>query len=200
MPWNNGGVTDTRRAPLVLLSACVFFAICTEMLPVGLLPEIGRGLGVSASAAGVLLSLYAVLVAVMSVPIAAVAERWSRRLVLAVLLGAYTLSNVVFAVAPDYPVAVVARTIGGLAHAGFFAVAVAAAVTLVPAARSGLAITVVMVGNALALLFGVPLGTALGTALVWRWAFVVLATALAGLPRAGGPRAAGGGPPPGAGP
>jgi DHA1 family inner membrane transport protein len=174
-------VTDARRAPLVLLSACVFFAVCTEMLPVGLLPEIGRGLGVSSSAAGVLVSLYAVLVAIMSVPIAAVAERWPRRVVLAVLLGAYTLSNVVFAAAPDYAVAVVARTIGGLAHAGFFAVAVAAAVSLVDPARSGRAVTVVMIGNALALLFGIPLGTVLGTALGWRWAFVVLAAVLGGL-------------------
>jgi MFS transporter, DHA1 family, inner membrane transport protein len=172
---------DTRRAPLVLLAACVFFAICTEMLPVGLLPEIGRGLGVTSSAAGVLVSLYAVLVAVMSVPIAAVAERWPRRVVLAVLLGAYTLSNVVFAVAPDYAVAVVARTIGGVAHAGFFAVAVAAAVSLVDPARPGRAVTVVMAGNGLALLFGVPLGTVLGTALGWRWAFVVLAAALGAL-------------------
>src|SRR5690242_518486 len=171
--------TRGHRAPLVLLAGCVFFAICTEMLPVGLLPEIGRGLHVSASAAGVLVSVYAVLVAVMSVPIAALAERWPRRTVVAVLLGAYTLSNLVFASAPDYAVAVVARTIGGLAHAGFFAVAVAAAVSLVDAAQSGRAIAVVMIGNALALVFGVPVGTMLGTALGWRWSFVVLAAALA---------------------
>ena len=162
----------------MLLAVCVFFAICTEMLPVGLLPEIGAGLGVSSSAAGVLVSLYAVLVAVASVPIAALAQRWPRRAVLAVLLGAYALSNLVFAAAPDYAVAVVARTIGGLAHAGFFAVAVAAAVSLVDASASGRAVTVVMIGNALALVFGVPLGTVLGTALGWRWAFVVLAAAL----------------------
>jgi DHA1 family inner membrane transport protein len=145
------------------------------------LPEIGRGLGVSSSSAGLLVSLYAVLVAVMTVPIAAVAERWSHRVVLVVLLGAYTVSNLAFAAAPDYPVAAVARAIGGLAHAGFFAVAVAAAVSLVEPARSGRAVTVVMVGNALALVLGVPLGTILGTALGWRWAFVVLAAALAAL-------------------
>jgi len=175
------GTTRGHRAPLVLLAGCVFFAICTEMLPVGLLPEIGSGLGVSPSAAGVLVSIYAVLVAVMSVPIAAVAERWPRRTVLGALLGAYTLSNVVFAVAPDYAVAVVARTIGGLAHAGFFAVSVAAAVSLVDARHSGRAIAVVMIGNALALVFGVPVGTILGTALGWRWAFVVVAAALGAL-------------------
>ena len=171
-------VTNGHRAPLVLLAACVFFAISTEMLPVGLLPEIGRGLHVSSSAAGVLVSVYAVLVAVLSVPIAALAERWPRRTVLAVLLGAYTLSNIVFAAAPDYAVAVVARTIGGVAHAGFFAVSVAAAVSLVDITQSGRAIAVVMVGNALALVFGVPVGTLLGTALGWRWAFAVLAVAL----------------------
>jgi predicted MFS family arabinose efflux permease len=174
-------VWDPRRASLVLLAAGVFLAVCTEMLPVGLLPEIGRGLDVSSSGAGVLVSLYAVLVTVMSVPIAALVERWERRVVLAALLGAYTLSNLLFAMAPDYAVAVVARTIGGLAHAGFFAVAVAAAVSLVDAASSGRAVTVVMIGNALALVFGVPLGTVLGTALGWRWAFVVLAAALGGL-------------------
>ncbi len=174
----NRAASTAHRAPLVLLAACVFFAISTEMLPVGLLPEIGRGLGVSSSAAGVLVSVYAVLVAVLSVPIAALAERWPRRAVLAVLLGAYTVSNIVFAAAPDYAVAVVARTIGGIAHAGFFAVSVAAAVSLVDATRSGRAIAVVMVGNALALVFGVPVGTLLGTALGWRWAFAVLAVAL----------------------
>ena len=158
---------------------CVFAAICTEVLPVGLLPEIGRGLRVSPASAGLLVSIYAVLVAVMSVPIAAIAERWPRRNVLGVLLGAYALSNLCFAVAPNYAVALVARTVGGLAHAGFFAVSVAAAVSLVDAPRSGRAVAVIMVGNALALVLGVPLGTVLGTALGWRWAFVVLASATA---------------------
>lgn len=172
-------MTNARRGPLILLAVCIFTAICTEMLPVGLLPEIGRGLHVSPASAGLLVSLYAVLVVVMSVPIAAVAERWPRRVVLVGLLAAYALSNLGFAVAPDYAVALVARTIGGLAHAGFFAVSVAAAVSLVDAARSGRAVAVVMVGNALALVLGVPLGTVLGTALGWRWAFAALALAMA---------------------
>jgi DHA1 family inner membrane transport protein len=116
----------------------------------------------------------------MSVPMAAVAVRWPRRLVVTGLLGAYCLSNVVFAAAPNYAVAMAARVLGGLAHAGFFAVAVATAVSLVDRARSGRVIAVLMVGNALALLGGVPLGTILGTALGWRWTFALLA-ALTGL-------------------
>jgi len=172
-------VTVSRRAPLALLSAGIFLAVSTEMLPVGLLPEIGRGLGVSPSATGVLVSLYAVLVAVTTVPIAAFVGRWPRRTVLAVLLGAYLVSNLLFAAAPGYAVAVVARTIGGLAHAGFFAVAVAAGVSLVEPARAGRAVAVMGFGNGLALVFGVPLGTLLGTAVGWRWSFVILAVLLA---------------------
>ena len=172
---------DLPKAPLALLATCVFFAICTEMLPVGLLPQIAAGLGISASTAGILVSSYAVIVAIMSVPIAALVERWPRRRVLAVLLSTYAVSNVIFAAAPNDAVAMVARVIGGVAHAGFFAVAIAAAVSFVDAASSGRAIAVVLTGNALALVFGVPLGTVLGTALGWRWAFVVIAVALGGL-------------------
>lgn len=171
-------MTDSRRTPLVLLSAGVFLAVSTEMLPVGLLPEIGLGLGVSAARTGLLVSLFAVLVALTTVPIAAFVQRWPRRTVLAALLGVYTLSNVVFALAPGYGVALVARALGGLAHAGFFAVAVATAVSLVDAERAGRAVALLGAGNALALVFGVPLGTALGSAVGWRWAFVVLAVAL----------------------
>ena len=171
-------MSDSRRAPLVLLSAGVFLAVSTEMLPVGLLPEIGQGLDVSPAQTGLLVSLFAVLVALTTVPIAAVVQRWPRRAVLAGLLGAYTVSNVVFALAPGYGVALLARAIGGLAHAGFFAVAVATAVSLVDAERAGRAVALLGAGNALALVFGVPLGTALGSAVGWRWAFVVLAVAL----------------------
>lgn len=169
----------THLGSLILLAVGVFFAICTEMLPVGLLPDIGAGLGVSDARTGLLVSLYAVLVAVASVPIAGIAERWPRRSVITVLLAVYAVSNLIFGIAPGYPVAIVARAIGGLAHAGFFSVAIAAAVALVDAAHSGRALAFVMIGNALALVFGVPVGTLLGGAFGWRWAFLLLAAVLA---------------------
>ena len=100
-------MTSARCGPMTLgCRWCVFAAICTEVLPVGLLPEIGRGLRVSAGTAGLLVSIYAVLVAVMSVPIAALAERWPRRIVLAGAVGRVRAEQrLSFAVAPDYAVA-----------------------------------------------------------------------------------------------
>ena len=165
---------ETRQLPvarLVLLAATTFAAVTTEMLPVGLLPSISAGLGVSESKVGLLVSSYAAVVAVGSIPMAALLERLPRRPVLAVLLASYAVSNAVFAASGSYGLALAARLVAGLAHAAFFAVVVSAAVALVPRPRAGRAVAGVMSGVTVALAVGVPAGTALGTAFGWRWVF-----------------------------
>lgn len=172
------------RLALTLMAAAVFAAITTEVLPVGLLPIISRDLKTSESNVGLLVSAYAVIVAVGSIPLAALVVRWPRRRVLCVLLVTYSLSNAVMASSHDYWVALAARLLGGVAHAGFFGAVFAAAVSIVPPAKTGKAVAFVGAGTVLALAFGVPLGTALGTTLGWRWAFTgcaLLMAVLAGL-------------------
>jgi MFS transporter, DHA1 family, inner membrane transport protein len=164
---------------LLVMATAVLVAITTELLPVGLLPVIGRDLHASDSRTGLLVSAYALVVAVGAVPAAAVSARWPRRRVLGLLLLTYAASNALMAAAPDYAVALVARLIGGVAHAGFFTTIFAAAIAAVPRSRSGRAIAFVSSGSALGLCLGVPLGTALGTAAGWRWAFVGCAVAMA---------------------
>jgi DHA1 family inner membrane transport protein len=165
-------------ALLVLLAAATFGAVTTEMLPVGLLPSISAGLGVSESKVGLLVSGYAAVVAVGSIPMAALLERLPRRPVLAALLAGYAVSNAVFAASGSYGLALAARLVAGLAHAAFFAVVVSTAVALVPRPRAGRAVAVVMSGTTLALAVGVPAGTALGTAFGWRWVFAGSAAGL----------------------
>lgn len=164
---------------LLVMAAAVLVAITTELLPVGLLPVIGRDLHAGDSQTGLLVSAYAVVVAIGAIPAAAVSARWPRRRVLGLLLLTYAASNAMMAAAPDYAVALCARLIGGFAHAGFFTTIFAAAIAAVPRARSGRAIAFVSSGTALGLCFGVPLGTAVGTAIGWRWAFVGCAVAMA---------------------
>jgi MFS transporter, DHA1 family, inner membrane transport protein len=175
---------ESERVPtpygvLLVMATAVLVAITTELLPVGLLPQIGRDLHASDSQTGLLVSAYALVVALGSVPMAVLTVRWPRRRVLGCLLLAYALSNVVMAAAPDYAVALVARLIGGAAHAGFFTAIFAAAITAVPRDRAGQAMAFVSGGTALGLSCGVPLGTALGTAVGWRWAFLACAVAMA---------------------
>lgn len=166
---------------LGLFTAATFAAITTEMLPVGLLRLMSEDLGVSDSRTGLLVSAYAVVVAVASIPLTAVVARWPRRTVLVLLLVGYAVSNLALAATDEWWVALACRVLAGLAHAGFFSVVVGAAVGMVPPDRLGRAVAAVSAGNALALLGGVPLGTALGTAVGWRWSFVVAALVLLGL-------------------
>lgn len=170
---------DTMPVAVVsVLAAAVFVAVTTEVLPVGLLPDIGAGLHTSQSRVGLLVSAYAVVVALGAIPLAALAVRWPRRQVLCGLLSLYAISNVVTAGAGEYWVAFAARVLGGLAHAGFFSVVFAVAVDVAPRGRQGRSMAAVSAGAALGLALGVPLGTALGTAFGWRWAFASCAGAM----------------------
>lgn len=169
----------SRRGPAIaLLSATLFAAVTTEMLPVGLLPQLTRAFGVDEAGIGWWVSAYALVVAVGAIPLTAFLSRFPRRTALVALLLAYALSNVVVVLAPGYTWALLARLIGGLAHAGIFTVVVATAVGLVSPARAGRALVVVNGGVTMALTAGVPLGTAVGTALGWRWAFGLVAALL----------------------
>ncbi|MDQ2846063.1 MAG: MFS transporter [Actinomycetota bacterium] len=161
-----------------MLAAAVFAAICTEVLPVGLLPQISRGLQTSESRVGLLVSAYAVVVAIGSIPLTALVARWPRRHVLCTLLCLYALSNAALASTNNYWFALCSRLLGGLAHAGFFSLVIAAAVSIVAPAKAGKAVALVLGGNVLALALGVPLGTALGTAIGWRWAFACAAAVM----------------------
>ena len=166
---------------IAVLTVAMFAAVTAETLPVGLLPMIARGLSTSESQVGLLVSAYAVVVAVASLPLTALLARWPRRRALTVLLLGYAAGNAVFAVTSDYRVALAARLLAALAHAGFFSVAVGVAVSLVPPARAGRVTAVVFSGLTIAFAAGVPAGTALGTAVGWRWAFAGIAAVLVSL-------------------
>jgi predicted MFS family arabinose efflux permease len=160
---------------LVALTLATFLAVTTEMLPVGLLPAIGSTMGVSNSITGLLVTVYAFMVAALAVPLTLWTARLSRKGLLLGTLVAYTLSNVVVAVAPNFAVLAAGRAFGGIAHALFFSVSIGYASRLVKPAYTGRALALVTAGASAGFVFGVPLSTSLGTALGWRAAFGVLA-------------------------
>src|SRR5580692_6727475 len=102
------------RVGLITLSLSAYAAVTTEMAPVGLLPEIGHAFGVAESTAGLLVSLYAVLVAVLAVPLALATRRVPGKRLLLLAMSSYTVSNVIAALAPSLAVLAVGRAIGGV--------------------------------------------------------------------------------------
>ena len=83
---SDGGL-GPARAGLLVLAVAVFAAVTTELAPVGLLPQISSAFDVSTSVTGLLVSAYAVMVTVLSVPLALVTRRLPRKPVLLVTPG-----------------------------------------------------------------------------------------------------------------
>lgn len=157
------------------LAGCL--AVTTEMLPVGLLPSIGDAFGVSASTTGLLVTVFAGMVAVFSVPLTLVTRHLPRKPLILATVAAYLVSNVVIVCAPVFAVVAAGRVIGGISHALFFAVCIGYVPRLVEHGQVGRGLAIVGGGTTAGFVLGVPLSTALGTAVGWRDAFLVLAAA-----------------------
>lgn len=181
MPTTSIDVTDTRQgvrqnAPALLtLAIAGFLAVTTEMLPVGLLPAIGDAFGVADSVTGLLITVFAVMVAVFAVPLTIATKRIARKRLILVTVVGYLISNVMIAVAPSFAVVAAGRVVGGLSHALFFSVCIGYVPRLVEHGQIGRGLAVVAGGTTAGFVLGVPLSTALGSALGWRNAFAVLA-------------------------
>ncbi|GAA1964142.1 MFS transporter [Agromyces allii] len=177
--WRPGTVREAAGG-IVALTIATFLAVTTEMLPVGVLPAMGAELGVTESIAGLLVTVYAFMVAVLAVPLTLWTRRLPRKGLLLATLAAYTAGNVVVALAPTFAVVAAGRAIGGVAHALFFSLSIAYGSRLVHADFTGRALALVTAGASAGFVLGVPLSTSLGTAVGWRVAFGVLAVACAG--------------------
>ncbi|MFI2615197.1 Cmx/CmrA family chloramphenicol efflux MFS transporter [Streptomyces sp. NPDC018584] len=157
----------------------IFTQGTSEFMLSGLLPGMADDLGVSIPDAGLLISAFAIGM-VVGAPLLAIATiSRPRRTALVSLQAAFVVAHVVGALAPGYAVLFVSRVVSALAYAGYWGVAVATAVALVPAAAKARAVAVVAGGLTLATIVGVPAGTVLSQYSSWRAAFWAVAAATA---------------------
>ena len=156
---------------LLALTAGAFGIGTTEFVIMGLLLQVSADLHVSITAAGLLISGYALGVAV-GAPLLTIATRGlPRKTVLLALMAIFTLGNLACAVAPDYATLMAARVVTSLAHGTFFGVGSVVATGLVPPERRASAIAIMFTGLTAATLLGVPAGAWLGLHHGWRAAF-----------------------------
>jgi predicted MFS family arabinose efflux permease len=163
-----------RRLILAALSLSTFMYVTTETLPIGLLPQIAGDFGVRTSTVGLLVTAYALVVVVATVPLTRLTHRIPRRRLLTALLALYALATALSALAPNYPTLLTARVGIALTQAVFWAVITPAAAALFPAGRRGRVVSVLFAGSSIAGLVGVPAGTWLGQQAGWRASFLVL--------------------------
>ncbi|CAM3617613.1 MFS transporter [Pseudoalteromonas maricaloris] len=162
--------------PLALLALTLSaFAIgTTEFVIVGLVPTIASDLSVSLPSAGLLVSLYAIGVAVGAPVLTALTGRWNRKSVLLSLMALFVFGNLLAWQAPSYESLILARIMTGLAHGVFFSIGSTIATSLVSKDKEASAIAIMFTGLTAALVTGVPLGTWIGQQFGWRATFLVV--------------------------
>ncbi len=163
--------------PLALLALTLSaFAIgTTEFVIVGLIPTMANDLHVSLPSAGLLVSLYALGVAVGAPVLTALTGKWNRKHVLLAVMSLFVAGNVLAWQASDYNSLIAARILTGLAHGVFFSIGSTIATGLVSKEKAASAIAIMFTGLTVALVTGVPLGTYIGQTYGWQATFLVVA-------------------------
>lgn len=162
--------------PLALfaLTLSAFAIGTTEFVIVGLIPTIAEQLNVSLPSAGLLVSLYALGVAIGAPVLTALTGKLPRKWLLVGLMALFTAGNLLAWQAPGYESLIVARILTGLAHGVFFSVGSTIATGLVAKEKAASAIAIMFSGLTVALVTGVPLGTWIGQQFGWRETFLVV--------------------------
>ncbi|ERK06526.1 MAG: MFS transporter [Pantoea sp.] len=162
--------------PLALwaLTISAFAIGTTEFVIVGLIPTIAQQLAITLPSAGMLVSIYALGVAIGAPVLTALTGKLPRKHLLMGLMALFTLGNLVAWQAPNYETLVIARLLTGLAHGVFFSVGSTIATSLVSKEKAASAIAIMFGGLTVALVTGVPLGTLIGQHFGWRESFLAV--------------------------
>lgn len=160
---------------LFALTLSAFAIGTTEFVIVGLVPTIAQDLDVSLPSAGLLVSLYALGVAIGAPVLTAATGRWKRKSVLLTIMSLFVVGNLMAWMAPGYESLITARILTGLAHGVFFSIGSTIATSLVSKDKEASAIAIMFTGLTVALVTGVPLGTWIGQHFGWRATFMVVA-------------------------
>lgn len=159
---------------LLALTLSAFAIGTTEFVIVGLLPTVAADLSISIPSAGLLVSLYALGVAIGAPVLTALTGKLPRKALLLALMALFTAGNLLAWQAPSYETLVAARILTGLAHGVFFSIGSTIATGLVPREKAASAIAIMFTGLTVALVTGVPLGTFIGQHFGWRETFLAV--------------------------
>ncbi len=157
------------------MSMCVALLIASEFMPVSLLTPMAADLHASEGMTGQAISISGLFAVISSLLIATLAGRVERRLVLTGLTATMLVSLLLIASAPTFALLMIARALLGITIGGFWALATATIMRLVPAASVPKALGLLYTGNAVATAFAAPIGSYLGGLIGWRGVFWGLA-------------------------
>ena len=164
--------TISKWLPLLGLTFCTFVFNTSEFMPIGLLSDIANDLNISDARAGMLISVYAWVVALMSLPLMIIVSKMELKRLLLTIIAVFVLSHVASALAEGYYSLMFSRIGVACSHAIFWSIVSPLAVRIVPADKRAFALSMVATGSSIAMVVGLPLGRVVGLYLGWRMTFL----------------------------
>lgn len=165
----------TRWLPLIGLTFAVFVFNTSEFMPIGLLTDIATDLNISEARAGLLISVYAWVVAIMSLPLMIMVSKMELKRLLLSIIALFVVSHVASAFAEGYYTLMLSRIGVACSHAIFWSIAPPLAVRTVPDGKRALGLSTIATGSSVAMVVGLPLGRVVGLYVGWRMTFFSIA-------------------------
>lgn len=167
-------IDSLRTYRVMLLAFAAFIFNTTEYIPIALLSDIGTSFSMPVDKVGIMMTVYAWIVALVSLPLMLATAKIERKRLLVGVFTLFVASHILSAVATGFGVLLIARTGVALAHAIFWSITASLVVRLAAKDKRTKALGLLATGSALAAVLGLPIGRLVGQYLGWRASFALI--------------------------